>query len=255
MNIRRNRYVLAAAILAATPLLHAQSAAPAASDPQPCTTSPQPQPCAPAKPAENGSGSKGPAADRFPFPGETSAPGDVPPSVSPTSPAPPDAPTGSSGDRFPFPGETAPPTPPAAVPGSSSSSSADPTAFPGDDTNTPDPNAPANSKDKPATEGRRLLKRVNPVGTKLLTPDEREAEDLSVAKFYTDQGNLQAAYLRTQDAVKTIPDDPDAHCALAEAAVKLNKRDEAIAEFNTCLKLDPVEKQAKNARRELAKLK
>ena len=99
------------------------------------------------------------------------------------------------------------------------------------------------------------MKRVNPVGTKLQSPEERESEDLSVAKFYTDTGDLQGAYLRASDAVKIAPDDPDAHCALAETALKLQKKDEAIVQFNACLKLDPVEKEANNARKQLAKLK
>jgi Tfp pilus assembly protein PilF len=68
-------------------------------------------------------------------------------------------------------------------------------------------------------------------------------------------GNLQGAYMRTQDAVKTAPDDPDAHFALAEIAQKLEKRDEAITEYNTCLKLDPPEKEAKDARKALERLK
>jgi Tfp pilus assembly protein PilF len=105
------------------------------------------------------------------------------------------------------------------------------------------------------TPGRHLLHRVNPVATKLQTADEREAEDLSVAKFYTDTGDLKGAYLRSQDAVKTAPDDPEAHFALAEAALKLNKRDEAMAEYTVCLKLDPVDKEAKQARKALAALR
>ena len=51
-----------------------------------------------------------------------------------------------------------------------------------------------------------------------------------------------------------MPDDAAAHCALAESALKLNKRDEAINEYKACLKLDPEEKEAKNARKELARL-
>jgi Tfp pilus assembly protein PilF len=89
----------------------------------------------------------------------------------------------------------------------------------------------------------------------LQSADEREAEDLSVAHFYTQSGDLKGAYLRTQDAVKTAPDDPDAHFALAETALKLNKRDEAIAEYTACLKLDPDDKEAKAAHKELARLK
>jgi Tfp pilus assembly protein PilF len=96
---------------------------------------------------------------------------------------------------------------------------------------------------------------VNPIGTPLQTPDEREAEDLDVAHFYTQTGDLQGAYLRSQDAVKTAPDDPDAHFALAEIALKLNKRDQAIAEYNACLKLDPDERKAAAARKALARLK
>jgi tetratricopeptide (TPR) repeat protein len=102
--------------------------------------------------------------------------------------------------------------------------------------------------------GRHLLHRVNPVGTKLQTDAEREAEDLDVAHFYTQTGDLQGAYLRSQDAVKLAPDDPAAHLALAETARKLNKRGEAAAEYNACLKLDPDRKQAAAAHQALAKL-
>ncbi len=96
---------------------------------------------------------------------------------------------------------------------------------------------------------------MNPIGTKLQSPEEREAEDIDVAKYYLQTGDTQGAYLRSKDAVSISPDDPDARCALAESALKLNKRDEAIAQFNACLKLDPVEKLAKEAKKELAKLK
>ena len=99
------------------------------------------------------------------------------------------------------------------------------------------------------------MHRVNPIGTKLQTPEEREAEDLDIAHYYTQTGDVKGAYLRSQDAVKTAPDDPDAHFALAEAALKMNKRDEAVAEYNACLKLDPTDKEAKAARKELARLK
>ena len=140
---------------------------------------------------------------------------------------------------------------------SSSSSSGDDAAAADPDANsagTPD-GAGLKDKGSEGTPGRHLLHRVNPVGTKLQTADEREAEDLSVAKFYTETGDLQGAYLRSQDAVKTEPDDPDAHFALAEAALKLNKRDEAIAEYKACLKLDPVDKEAREARKALERLK
>ena len=89
---------------------------------------------------------------------------------------------------------------------------------------------------------------------KVQSPEDRVAEDLTVAKFYEDRGNLNAAYLRTKDAVKVQPDDPDAHFALARIAQKMQKRDEAIAEFNAYLKLDPDGLNIKAARKALSQL-
>lgn len=255
--------VIAAVPLALAPLAVAQSGnqtgAPASSStpPAPCSASPQPAPCSATPNSASGSDSKGNAAQRFPFPGEETAPA-TPQAPAPFAPAAapdapsaskapgaiPDAPSAPSGKSFPFPGEE-----PAAGDSGSSSSSSSSDAGP-----TPADAAPADGN-SPDSGGRRLLKRVNPVGTKLQSPDEREAEDLKIARFYTDSGNLKGAYLRSQDAVKIMPDDAEAHCTLAETALKLSKRDEAIAEFNACLKLDPVDKEAKNARKELAHLK
>jgi len=98
-----------------------------------------------------------------------------------------------------------------------------------------------------------ILHRAAPK-VKVQTADDREAEDLDVAKFYLDSGDLNGAYLRMQDAVKTVPDDPDAHFALAELAQKLGRKEEAIAEYNACLKLDPTDKEKKDSTKALARL-
>jgi len=242
-------------------------------NPAPCTVAPQPVPCG----GTASSASKPSTADKFPFPGEGSGTGGAANSPAANSPATNSpAPAGdtdpaakkASGTDFPFPEEDTKPADTKkpvggdfpfpeedAKPGSSSSSSSSSSS---DDAPDSQPDASGTkdkaSDDSPAPQGRRLLHRVNPIGTKLLTPEEREAEDLDVAHFYTQTGDLKGAYLRSQDAVKTAPDDPDAHFALAEAALKLNKRDEAIAEYTACLKLDPVDKEAKAARKQLARL-
>jgi hypothetical protein len=230
----------------------AQTAAPA--DNTPCYVAPVPDPCGtkPATPT-----SKPSTAEKFPFPGETSNSPNPSPDQSPAAPSlsPTPAAKKSAQDAFPFPGEN-PATTVSPTPGDSSSSSSSSSSS--DDT-TPDPTQPAltdKGSDGTTTQppGRHILHRVNPIGTKLQTPDEREAEDLDIAHFYTQTGDLQGAYLRSQDAVKTAPDDPDAHFALAEIARKLNKRDEAIAEYNACLKLDPLPQQASAARKALARL-
>ncbi len=85
--------------------------------------------------------------------------------------------------------------------------------------------------------------------------EERATEDLKVSKYYEQTGNLNAAYMRAKDAVKHQPNDPDTHFALAHIAQKLNKRDEAIAEFNTYIKLDPDGLSIKQAQKALSQLK
>jgi Flp pilus assembly protein TadD len=96
---------------------------------------------------------------------------------------------------------------------------------------------------------RRRLPKVTPE-----TPESRAAEDLTVADFYQKDGNYLGAYDRAKDAVQYQPNDPYAHFALAEAAFKLGKRDEAKTEYMQVLKLDPIPKQSKAAERALQEL-
>jgi Tfp pilus assembly protein PilF len=84
--------------------------------------------------------------------------------------------------------------------------------------------------------------------------DERVDEDLYVAKFYMHDENYQGAYLRAKDAVNIQPDYSATHFALAEIAQKMKKKDEAIAEYQTYLKLDPEGEKAKAAKKALAEL-
>jgi hypothetical protein len=233
-----------------------QAQAPSKPDagPAPCKVDPQPDPCG-TTPA---TGNKPSATEKFPFPGAPAAADTHSPGLDgvPTAPDAPAAPAARK--DFPFPGDATPA--PASSPdaGSSSSSSSssgdipqyDPTAGAADPALTD-----KGSEGAAATPGRHILHRVNPVGTKLQSADERESEDLDIGHFYMQSGDIKGAYLRGQDAVKTAPDDPAAHYLLAEVARKMDKRDEAIAEYNACLKLDPPEKQAKDARKALAALK
>jgi TolA-binding protein len=228
--------------------------------PAPCKVEPDPVPCgAPSTPTPAGKPSP---TQKFPFPGEAgSSPTPAPNSASPSlsgAPDAPEAPAAGAKKDFPFPGEAGSPAaanPDASGSSSSSSSSGDaPTIDPDGNPVTP-ALADKGTQGAPATPGRHILHRVNPIGTKLETADERESEDLDIAHFYLDSGDLKGAYTRSQDAVKTAPDDPEAHFLLAQIAQKLDKRDEAIAEYNACLKLDPTEKQEKDARKALARLK
>ena len=206
-------------------------------------------------------------AQAFPFPGEApstntqnpSAPQN--PAVQPSAPPPAAADAGPpASKRFPFPGENpdpATPAPPAApnpngmqdagsqgdstkpAPGESSSSSSSSSA------NLPpgavDPNDPPDAAPIPH-HSRRPLPTV-----KEQTPDEREAEDVNVAAFYMNLNNFQGAYMRGKDAVSLDDTDPAAHLALAEAARKLGKLDEAQQHYKRCLELDPLPKDKKVA--------
>ena len=87
-----------------------------------------------------------------------------------------------------------------------------------------------------------------------MDPNERGAEDIEVSQFYLTSGNFQAAYLRAKDATANLPADPGAHLALAEAANRLNKTDEAKAEYDATLKLDPNDVQLKAVKKALNEL-
>ncbi|WP_263365874.1 tetratricopeptide repeat protein [Edaphobacter bradus] len=191
-------------------------------------------------------------ADQFPFPGDTGA--DMPGAPAPNAPAPnapaPNAPASgashsSAAADHPFPGD---------APSSSSSSDAGSSSSSGSNSDT-DPGDAASSKpadtDAPApTPGRKKLPKVE----RIQSDEERAAEDLNVASFYESSGDLNAAYLRAKDAVKYQPNDSDAHFTLAHLAQRLKKRDEAIAEFNAYLKLDPDGLKIKQARKALSEL-
>lgn len=94
-----------------------------------------------------------------------------------------------------------------------------------------------------------------PKVARVQSDDERVDEDISVAKFYMNDENYQGAYLRAQDAVKIQPDYALAHFTLAQVAQKMKKKEEAIAEFNAYLKLDPEGDKRKEAERALDALK
>jgi len=223
-------------VLLLTPPSLAQTAPPQNPPTAPCpppnqTQDPSGKPCTPTPSAKKPS-----TAEQFPFPGEPAKPTAAPDSPSPST-TPSDAAT-----QHPFPTQ-----PPPRLPGddsSSSSSSSDDSPLPPD--STPD----ANGNPPEGTSVHRKLPKVK----RVQTDDERVDEDLNVAKFYLRDENYQGAYLRAKDAVTIQPDYSATHFALAEIAQKMKKKDEAIAEYHTYLKLDPDGEKAKAAKKALAEL-
>lgn len=187
-----------------------------------------------------------PASKRFPFPGET-----------PDTPAPNTTPSGTQNGGAPAPGANSGPLRDAGSSGessSSSSSSNDPDAMKdlGPNQETTDPYA-ADDNAARARAATRKSKR-EPPAAKPQTADERVTEDLQVAAFYSGGGNWRGAYLRAKDAVATEAADPEAHFALAEAARKLGKLDEAQTEYKATLTHDPIPKTKKAAERALKEM-
>jgi cell fate (sporulation/competence/biofilm development) regulator YlbF (YheA/YmcA/DUF963 family) len=235
--------VFSAAAVAQTSPQQAPPAAPCPAGNQnqaqsaPASTS---KPCTP--PTANAN--KPSPAEQFPFPGEPSKPASPP--SSPDAPSPAPAAKNSAETDHPF-----PTTPPPRLPGDDSSSSSSSSSSGGDSDTPSDIGPPLKDEGTEGTSTHRKLPKVK----KVQTDDERVDEDLTVAKFYMGDGNFQGAYLRAQDAVKVQPDYSAAHFALAQIAQKLKKKDEAVAEFKTYLKLDPEGEKKREAQRALDDLK
>jgi hypothetical protein len=193
------------------------------------------------------------AAEQFPFPGAPSKPKDSPPdsprpATTPDSPAPTTTPSDAA-TQHPF-----PTTPPPRLPGDDSSSSSSSSSSGGDDLAPPtDDDATAKGDPSSPPEGTSVHRKL-PKVKKVQSDDERVDEDLSVAKFYLRDENYQGAYLRAKDAVSIQPEYSAAHFALGEIAQKMKKKDEAIAEFQLYLKLDPDGEKANAAKKALAEL-
>jgi hypothetical protein len=234
----------------------AQSSSSQNQTPPPCPTSNQTTTKAPdktqdqtAKPCTPTAKKPSSAAEQFPFPGDTSKPKNPPDSPTPKTTTPSDA-----AAQHPFPTQ-----PPPKLPGddssnsSSSSSNGDPNAAPTDPDAIPatDPTASADPSSPP--EGTSVHRQL-PKPKRVQSDDERVDEDLYVAKFYMKDENYQGAYLRAKEAVSIQPEYSATHFVLAQVLEKMKKKDEAIAEYQTYLKLDPDGEKAKAAKKALAEL-
>lgn len=188
-----------------------------------------------------------PLAKRLPYPGDP-APEEAPlgkeTPVVPTEPSlPPPPGQGSNAGGMKDAGSS-------GESSSSSSSSANAASVPAEGP-PPDPND-VNS-DTPVAPKRNLHKK--PVYSMETQPTEVQvANDLQVAGFYMNDGNWRGAYGRASDAVKLDDTNPDAHLAVANAARKMGKLDEAVKEYKRTLALDPVPKARKEAEKALKEM-
>ncbi|HEX3374797.1 MAG TPA: tetratricopeptide repeat protein [Edaphobacter sp.] len=214
------------------------------------------KPCTPPAPTAKKPTS---AAEQFPFPGETTKPKNppdspTPSSTSPDSPSPTKTTPADAAAQHPFPTQPTPKLPgDDSSSSSSSSSNGDPNASPTDPDATPAPDPTANGDPSNPPEGTSVHRRL-PKPKHVQSDDERVDDDLYVAKFYMNDENYQGAYLRAKDAVSIQPEYSATHFVLAQVLEKMKKNDEAIAEYQTYLKLDPEGEKAKAAKKALAEL-
>ena len=238
-------FLLSVAGSAQTPPAQNPPAAPCPNQTQPQTQTQTQEPNQTAKPCAPAPGApKKSAAEQFPFPGQAAKPANPP-----DSPAPGSTPTTTPSDaaaQHPFPTE-----PPPKLPGDDSSSSSSSSSS-GDDADPARPDDRAFNGDNPP-EGTSVHRKL-PKPKHIQSDDERVDEDLSVAKFYMRDENYQGAYLRAKEAVSIQPDYSATHFALAQIAEKMKKKEEAIAEYQAYLKLDPDGENARDAKKALAEL-
>lgn len=202
------------------------------------------------------------AAQQFPYPGETQ----TPKQQAPTAPDAQKTPANPA-QQFPYPGE---PTKGSSssgtdgvkpgVPGglqdagsSGNSSGSSSGGYSSSSSDIPGAGAGDNEPDDANIPVKTRASRNRPAEP-VKTNAQRFNEDLQVAGFYQNDGNYRGAYMRAKDAVSLSANDPDARLALAEAARKLGRLDEAEQNYRKCLTLDPVPKTRKAAEKALKEM-
>lgn len=83
---------------------------------------------------------------------------------------------------------------------------------------------------------------------------QMSAKDVSIAKMYFQNENYRGAYIRYKEALSLDPENADAAFGVAESSRRLNQTQEAIDNYQLCLKIDPDGPRAKAARKALNSL-
>ncbi len=80
------------------------------------------------------------------------------------------------------------------------------------------------------------------------------ADDVHVGQFYLNREDYKGAYVRFKEATQADPENPDAVFYLAEAARRMNHRDEAVENYQLYLAALPNGPKAKEAHKALRDL-
>jgi Tfp pilus assembly protein PilF len=102
-----------------------------------------------------------------------------------------------------------------------------------------------------ATRRHKLPKPSDNVEVGSLSATARAKKDVEVGNYYLAAGSPKGAYARFADASKMDPTNVDAIFGLAEAAQRLRRTDEAVANYKLFLSIVPDGSRAKEARKGL----
>jgi Tetratricopeptide repeat len=220
---------------------------PSSSDPY---ASPPPPPQAPSTQPDKGcgaqaaKGSKGPWKSSSTCPPATTPSADTPAAQPAQNAAPP--PKKSTADDNPFPEDI-------------SQKAADEVKARDAEARKPAPAAESgesSSRDKLGNldlEGDRDTRVDNGAGGMVHDP-KLAADDVHVGQFYLNREDYKGAYARFKEATQADPENPDAVFFLAEAARRMNHRDEAVQNYQLYLAAMPDGPKAKEAHKALRDL-
>ena len=80
------------------------------------------------------------------------------------------------------------------------------------------------------------------------------ADDVHVGQFYLNREDYKGAYARFKEATQADPENADAVYYLAEAARRMNHKDEAVENYQLYLAALPDGPKAKDARKAIREL-
>lgn len=116
---------------------------------------------------------------------------------------------------------------------------------------TDDPDVDRETDPDKATRRHKLPKPSDNVEVGSLSATARAKKDVEVGNYYLAAGSPKGAYARFADASKMDPTNVDAIFGLAEAARRLRRTDEAIANYKLFLAIAPDGSRAKEVRKGL----
>ncbi|HMD20334.1 MAG TPA: tetratricopeptide repeat protein [Alloacidobacterium sp.] len=210
--------------------------------------SPPPPPQAPSTQPDKGCSGQATRGDKGPWKASSTCPPPAKPGDTPASQPAPDSaqqPKKSTADDNPFPEDISKQAEDEAKGRDAAAAKPAPAAA-----------GESSSRDKLDNldlEGDRDTRVANGAGGMVHDP-KLAADDVHVGQFYLNREDYKGAYARFKEATQADPENPDAVFYLAEAARRINHKDEAVQNYELYLAALPDGPKAKEAHKALKEL-